>query len=727
MIINVRKLFPVVMMIALLGALASMAGDARQSQDPSVLLRAAIEKEEVDGDLQAAIDQYKQIVAKFAANHAIASKALVRLGGCYEKLGTEQANLARQAFQKVIDDYPEQSDAVREAKEKLDLLLGSKAPTKTGPAGLSLRQVWSDPLVDVLGSVSPDGHYLSFVDWTTGDLAIRELDTGKNRRLTNKGSWAQSPEFALFSKWSPDSRQVVYQWFGKDEKFVLFTIDIDEKVPHLLYRVREMQYVQPFDWSPDGKFVLAGIYGTSAPTPPNSVEQSISIDLISVADGSLKVIKTFSGQPRRAWGFAFSPDGRYIAYGAGMVGDANEQGDIFLLPIDGGPEIPLIDHPAVDSVIDWTPDGEGLVFSSNRTGTQDVWFIRVRDGKPLGSPELVKSSVGSIMPMGITSKGALFYGLQGGGSDVYEVGIEPQTGKISDPAKKAVLLYEGHNADPDYSFDGRFLAYVSTANVPLVGSQQLLRIVSLETGRIQELKLDLNGFGYPEWTPDGRAISVEGTGRDARRGVYEIDLQTNVVTPIVLIENGMDTYSHRWSKDGKILFYSIGDRAGKTGSMFVHSLETGQDERIPGSPSDAQFFDISPDGKWLALVNRPTAVGSKRTFRLKIMPAAGGEVREIYSFEQEGSPTITPAWSADGRFIYFARHPARSSEALMDLYRISAAGGEPQKLDLAMARLRHLSVHPDGRRIAFSSMGENPPNSQVWVMENFLPAAKEKK
>ena len=700
----------------------ALSGAGQQSAEQ--LYKAGLYEEEVGGDLQKAVTIYQDVLKRFPDSREVAAMAQLHIGLCFEKLGTTEAE---KAFRKVVENYPEQSEAVREAKEKLALLVAAQALKKTGPARMNLRQVWSGPDVDILGAVSPDGRYLSVVDWTTGDMAIRELDTGKMRRLTNKGSWAQSQEFALFSKWSPDSRQVVYQWFGKDEKFALFTIDIDEKVPHLLYRVREkMQYVQPFDWSPDGKFVSAGIYGTSAPTPPYSIEESISINLISVADGSLKVIKTFSGQARRAWGFAFSPDGRYIAYDTGMVGDPNEKRDIFVLPIDGGPEIPLVDHPAFDSVIDWTPDGEGLVFSSNRTGTLDVWFIRIRDGKPLGSPELVKSSVGSIMPMGITAKGALFYGLQGGGTDVYEVGIEPQTGKISIPAEKAVRLYEGHNGDPDYSPDGKLLAYVSTSNVPLIGSQQLLRIVSLETGRTRELKLDLSGFGYPEWTPDGRAISVEGTGRDGRKGIYRVDIQTNEVTPIVLIEKGMEIYSHRWSKDGKILFYSIGDRAGKTGSMFVHRFETGQDEQIPGSPSGAQFFDISPDGKWLALANRPTAVGVKRTFTLKIMPAAGGEVREIYSFEQEGSPTITPAWSADGRFICFARTQPDSSEGLMDLYRISADGGEPQKLDLTMARLRHFSVHPDGQRIAFSSMGENPSNSQVWVMENFLPAEKEK-
>ena len=704
------------MMIALVGALATMAGDTRQSQDPGVMLRAAIEKEEVDGDLQAAIDQYKLIVAKFADNRAVAAKALVRLGGCYEKLGLREAT---SAYQRVLADYPDRTEEVGIAREKLSLLMGSRVPMQAGPAGINLRQVWSGADVDIEGSVSPDGRYLSFVDWSTGDLAIRDLATGMNRRLTDKGSWAQSQEFALFSKWSPDSRQIVYQWYGKDEIFELRTIDINKAVPRVLYRVLEkMEYVQAFDWSPDGRFILAGVFGTSAPSPPYSIEQTILLGLISVADGSLKVIETFSELKRQAWGFVFSPDGKYVAYDAGVAGELNEKRDIFLLSTDGGSEIPVIDHPAVDTVIGWTPRGEGLLFLSNRTGTQDVWFTRISEGHPLGNPLLVNSGAGSIWPMGITSTGAFYYGLQRGGTDVYEVGIEPLTGKISSPALKAVRLFEGHNAYPDYSPDGKLLAYIYTSNMPVIGSQKLLRILSLETGQVRELSLDIDEFGYPQWAPDGRTISVEGIGRDGRKGIFRVDVQTNAVTPIVLIEQGMEIYSHRWSRNGRVLFYSTGDRAGKTGSMFVHNLETGQDEQIPGSPSDAQFFDISPDGKRLTLANRGTKIA------IRTMPASGGDLREIYSFEQEGSPPNTPSWSADGRYIYFCKRHDQFSEALWDLYRVPADGGEAQKLDLTMAGFRNFSFHPDGQRVAFSSMGENIAQAQVWVMENFLPAGK---
>ena len=37
---------------------------------------------------------------------------------------------------------------------------------------------------------------------------------------------------------------------------------------------------------------------------------------------------------------------------------------------------------------------------------------------------------------------------------------------------------------------------------------------------------------------------------------------------------------------------------------------------------------------------------------------------------------------------------------------------------------RQLSVHPDGLRITYSAISENPEPAQVWVMENFLPKDK---
>jgi hypothetical protein len=51
-------------------------------------------------------------------------------------------------------------------------------------------------------------------------------------------------------------------------------------------------------------------------------------------------------------------------------------------------------------------------------------------------------------------------------------------------------------------------------------------------------------------------------------------------------------------------------------------------------------------------------------------------------------------------------------------------GGEPEKLELSMDRIRPLRIHPDGRRVAFAA---GWPAWEVWVMENFLPALRASK
>ena len=71
-------------------------------------------------------------------------------------------------------------------------------------------QVWSGSDVDDTGDPSPDGRYISHMDRVTGDLAVYEIATGENRRLTDKGSWDDSREFVEYCRRSPDSKQIAF-------------------------------------------------------------------------------------------------------------------------------------------------------------------------------------------------------------------------------------------------------------------------------------------------------------------------------------------------------------------------------------------------------------------------------------------------------------------------------------------------------------------------------------
>jgi len=690
-------------------------------QSAEDLYQSALMKKEAEGDLKSAVKLFQDILTKFPGKRDIAAKAQLQIGICLEKLGTKEAE---KAFQKVIDNYPEQSDAVREAKEKLSLLLRSRALIETGNAEFKIRQVWAGPGVDICGAVSPDGRFLSFVDWETGDLAIRELGSGKNRRLTNKGSFMQSPEFALFSEWSPDGRQIVYQWFNKDQMFELRLVDVEQLKPRALYRSKEkMEYVQAFDWTPDGKQILAIFLNAGNERLAIEGKAILHLGLISAEDGAVRFLKKFDiDVDRIPYSFNLSPDGKYIAYDSQQKDDPFNR-DIYLLSADGSREVLLVDHPALDYVLDWTPDGKGLIFGSERAGSRGAWLIPVVDGKPQGSPELIKPDVGSIDGMGITRQGAFFYGLSQNISDVYETRLDPATAKVLDPAKKTALHYEGHNAYPAYSPDGMYLAYMSSrSTLGNLGarSSEVLCLLSLETGQTRELRTALPMASYPRWSPESRYISLEGRGKDRRPSIFRFDTQTGDAIPLVQFDGGPNLFSHRWSKDGKSIFYAGGGRTGEPSYVYVHDIETGQDKKLLGSPADAKDIDISPDGKWLVLLNRD----KKRT--IKIMPVSGGDPREIYSFEHDGESVITPAWSADGRYILFSKKRSATDD-MWDLFRVSAEGGDAQKIDLSMNQFRHLSVHPDGQHVAFSSGGFSPRYAEVWVMENFLSLDKIKK
>src|SRR4030042_5562951 len=199
--INTIKLTAVIFLIAIMGALVSVAGIARQAEDPGVLLRAAIEKEELDGDLQGAIDVYKQIVAKHADNRPIAAKALVRLGGCYEKLGIAEAG---KTFQKVISDYPEQTEAVVAARQKLARLSKILASGESGDSDYKMTRISVDPENSKLGLISPDGKKLAYVAGNDGDIYVQDIVTAKSTRLT------QTPVYKYWCFWSPDSENIAY-------------------------------------------------------------------------------------------------------------------------------------------------------------------------------------------------------------------------------------------------------------------------------------------------------------------------------------------------------------------------------------------------------------------------------------------------------------------------------------------------------------------------------------
>ena len=59
------------------------------------------------------------------------------------------------------------------------------------------------------------------MDWGTGDLAVRDLVAGQNRRVTNKGGYIKAEAEAEANAISPDGRLIAFAWNRWDKQAAL--------------------------------------------------------------------------------------------------------------------------------------------------------------------------------------------------------------------------------------------------------------------------------------------------------------------------------------------------------------------------------------------------------------------------------------------------------------------------------------------------------------------------
>jgi len=695
--------------VAVALAVALAGSGATPAQSGNELFQKALVKERSEGDLAGAIKLYQTVLQKHGQDRKLAAKALLQLGRCHERLG--QAD-ARKAYERLLREYAEQTEQVEDARAGLAALA-----RPAGPAAVTLRQVWAGPgAADATGRISPDGRYLSFTDWETGDLAVRDLATGQNRRLTRKGTWKDSEEYAENSVVSRDGKQVAYSWWNKDSYYDLRIVGLDGSEPRVLLADKQWtSWLQPFDWSPDGKEVLALI----------SRKGLVRIVLVSVAQGSVRVLKEW---PDSRWPdkMSFSLDGRYIV--CDPSGGVNSSHDILLLSSAGGEETPLIQHPATDWSPVWTPDGKKVLFASDRTGTQGLWAIGVADGKPQGVPELVKPDIGRLARlMGFTRQGSLYYAIGSGMQDVYVAELDPVTGKVLAPPAPVANRFAGTNMGPSWSPDGQYLAYHSHRGPLGAGQPGALTIVikSVKTGEERDLSVKLRQHGPVRWFPDGKSFLVGGTTEDQSGqppGFYRINAESGEVSLIKRAAGAVSRVGGELSPDGKAIYY-VHRETGKDARLMVYQMETGEEKELFRSVSSQSIewwwrLCPSPDGRQLAFVSRDSATGSTA---VKVMPTGGGKLRELVGGPRYRGIELG-GWSPDGRYVLIVRNGQGGQPS--QLWRISTEGGEPQQLEVSMQRLRFPGVHPDGRRVVFSAGRGRDQDQEVWVVENLLPGLR---
>jgi dipeptidyl aminopeptidase/acylaminoacyl peptidase len=208
----------------------------------------------------------------------------------------------------------------------------------------------------------------------------------------------------------------------------------------------------------------------------------------------------------------------------------------------------------------------------------------------------------------------------------------------------------------------------------------------------------------PAWAPDSRriAFSAKRDG-DEQNQVYVIDLGGGEAQRVTNVSTG--ARAPKFAPDGNAVSFvsvvypgALDDEANKKAAKE----EKERKEKVRAYDS----FPIRNWDRWLE---------PKQTHVL-VQPLSGGPSKDVLAgtklvseagfagtVADEGRETIDAEWTPDGRALVFAatttRHTAAFAETAWDLYRVSATGGEPEKIAARTASFGNPKFSGDGKTL----------------------------
>lgn len=582
-------------------------------------------------------------------------------------------------------------------------------PPPPDTVATTTRRVWYGDYADYMGSLSPDGSEIAYHNWDSGDLEIRDLATGEAQSLTNNPA-PYHPGFGMLPCISRDGGSVAYAWWENTKPFdwQLRVIRRRDLEPRTLRGAE--RFIHPMDWSPDGDQILAVL------SLPDGTNQIV---LVAEGDGSVRVLKQLDW--RTPLNMALTPDGGSVLYDLPTDPEREDSRDIFLLPLDGGPENHLVDHPADDLLFGVSPDGRYVLFSSDRTGTPAAWLQRIVDGAAEGSPLLVKPDLWQAVPVGFAEDGRFFYGVMASRRTVFVASLDPETGEPLGASVQGSVPSLGTALWPSWSLDGQYLAFLLQSS--FTQSPRTLAIRSIDTGVERHLRLPVE-LSFPQqtlWTPDGRGVLMRSMDREGRSGLYRTDVFTAETVP-VFKKDIWGVGSFDVLPGGNAVVYASERRTedGRTESrILVRELDSGVEREIHHvvleGVGQVNHVVLSPDGETVAFLHRALRQNERDPDAVFLIPLAGGEPREVARGD-----FLKIAWMPGGGSLLVRAtvDPADLRGAGMHLLRVDAESGRVSEVGFGMEGVGHMALSPDGRSLAYVD-GEQA--MEVWAMEGFLP------
>jgi len=193
-------------------------------------------------------------------------------------------------------------------------------------------------------------------------------------------------------------------------------------------------------WSPDGS-------GVTVSLEAGSEDEESDVYLVAIMDGTAEPILD---SPAAEDSVVYSPDGMSIAF---IRREGPEEFDIFRRDLDSGETVRLTDHPDRDSSPAWSPDGTRIAFRRRTDDKSDIW-VMAADGT--GARQLTNNTGQNYDPRW-SPDGAYIAFTTKIGAD-FDIGIMG-----ADGSDQRILT--DHPADdefPSWSSDGQVIAFHSS-------------------------------------------------------------------------------------------------------------------------------------------------------------------------------------------------------------------------------------------------------------------------
>ncbi|HKS28622.1 MAG TPA: protein kinase [Pyrinomonadaceae bacterium] len=505
--------------------------------------------------------------------------------------------------------------------------------TTTSPALLRAKQVTTWAGLDIYPSFSPDGNAIVYSSDHSGsfELYIKQLTPGgREIQLTSDGQQNVQPA------WSHDGKLIAYH---SNKRGGIWVVPAFGGTPRQL-----TEFGSRPAWSYDSTqiaFQSQGAVDVQINSP--GVQPPSTIWTVAAAGGAPQQV-THEGNPAGGHGSpAWSPDGRRIAFVLVTGGHIFTQ--LWSVERDGSrPKLLTGGKKSPASNFDpvYAPDGRSLYFIGG-TGGRSWGILKLpispETGEAAGEPEVVKETGWTVFRnLQFSADGKhLAHSALEMTSNLWSVQVSQAGEAVGQPT----LMTQDttfRKSSPAFSPDGKRVAYQRF----VVGENHDIWLMDADGKNPTQLTTDPGSELFANWTPQGDKVLFLYVEPTQPPTVRLIDLQTGKVETLLSLNIGVGYL--QLSPDGKSIAYNSTDN-GVT-NVWTVSLEDRQPKQLTFDKEMAGFPRWSPDGRFIVFESR-----RDDSSHLMIIPREGGEPKQLTFGEGH---TFTGGLSPDGNRISFA-------------------------------------------------------------------------